>query len=479
MGDQHVKNIARPVRVFALRPEAVAELPPASVLVGASRRRTSAIIASVSAVAVALVIGVITWWSQSDMSPASTLVRHGTGTESLASPAALKPLAPPRLSIVVLPFANLTNNPEQQYFADGITDDLTTDLSRISDIFVIARNTAFTYKDKSVDVTRIGRDLGVRYALEGSIRRSGEMVRVNAQLVDAQTGAHLWAERFDRDLGNFFDLQNEITGRIARALQSQLVIAEARRPVDRPDAQDYILRGRATLTKPISRENYIEAETAFEHALALEPAATEAQIGLARVLVSRALDQMSNSADADIKRAEDLIAPVLRTAPSNPWPHYVKAQTLRARFRYEEAILEYEMVIALDRNFADAYAFLAWCKLVTGFLDEVVSLEERAMRLCPRDPIIASWYYDLGVLHLLQSRTGEAIAWFEKARITDPGRLCAQMAGSCLWSCRQYRTSLRGARRSSEDKQCEFEHSVAQFCAKSTVAARAEDSAAG
>jgi adenylate cyclase len=356
------------------------------------------------------------------LSPASALAPNPSRTESLeANAAVIKPLVAPRLSIVVLPFANLTDDQHQQYFADGITDDLTTDLSRISDIFVIARNTAFTYKGKSVDVTRIGRELGVRYVLEGSIRRSAETVRVNAQLVDAQTGAHLWAERFDRDLGNLLDLQNEITGRIARALQSQLVIAEARRSVDRPDAEDYILRGRAALTKPISRENYAEAETSFEHALALDPAATEAQIGLARVLVARALDQMSNSNDADIKRAEDLIAHLLTIVPNNPWVHHIKAQTLRARFRYEEAILEYEAVIALDRNFADAYAYLAWCKLVTGSLDEVISLEERAIRLSPRDPIIASWYYDLGVLHLLQSRTSEAIAWFEKARITDSG----------------------------------------------------------
>jgi tetratricopeptide (TPR) repeat protein len=254
------------------------------------------------------------------------------------------------------------------------------------------------------------------YCLSGSVRRSAEQVRVNAQLVDAQSGAHLWAERFDRDIGNLFDLQNEITGRIARALQSQLVIAEAGHSIDSPDAQDYILRGRAALTKPISLETYAEAESLFVRALSLDPRAPEAQIGLARVLVYRVLDQLSNSFGADIERADSLITRTLALSPNNAWAHHVKGQVMRAQLRYEEAILEYETAIALDRNFADAYAYLGWCKLVTGALDEVLSLEEQAIRLSPRDPIIATWYFDLGALHLLQSRIDDAIVWLEKAR---------------------------------------------------------------
>jgi TolB-like protein len=151
----------------------------------------------------------------------------------------------PRLSIVVLPFANLSNDPEQQCFTDGITDDLTTDLSRLASMFVISRNTAFTYRNKLIGTKQIGRELGVRYILEGSIRRSGSQVRVNTQLIDAGTDAHLWAERFDRDMGDLFALQNEITGRLANALGVELVAAEAARPPEHPDALDYILRGRA------------------------------------------------------------------------------------------------------------------------------------------------------------------------------------------------------------------------------------------
>jgi TolB-like protein len=150
----------------------------------------------------------------------------------------------PRLSIVVLPFANLSDDREQQYFADGITEDLTTDLSRIAGSFVISRNTAFTYKDKPVDAKQIGRELGVRYVVEGSLQRSGNQVRVNAQLIDAETNAHLWAERFERDTGDLFALQNEITARIAIALNYALAGVEAARTTANPDALDYILRAR-------------------------------------------------------------------------------------------------------------------------------------------------------------------------------------------------------------------------------------------
>jgi adenylate cyclase len=289
LGEKQIKNIARAVRVFALRPEAVAELSRASGPVATSRRRRSALTALFAAVAAALVITIIAGWIWPAMKSLPAMTADSSPSESVAATTAMaEPLVAPRLSILVLPFANLSDDQEQQYFADGITDDLTTDLSRISETFVIARNTAFIFKGKSVDVKRIGRELGVRYVLEGSVRRSAEQVRVSVQLVDAQTGAHIWAERLDRAVGNLFDLQNEITGRIARTLQSQLVIAEAGRSIDNPDAEDYILRGRAALTKPISRETYAEAESLFERALSLDPRASEALIGLARVLVSRA-----------------------------------------------------------------------------------------------------------------------------------------------------------------------------------------------
>jgi TolB-like protein len=163
------------------------------------------------------------------------------------------------LSIVVLPFSNLSSDPDKQYFADGITEDLTTDLSRILDMFVISANTASTYRNKPVDAKQIGHELGVHYVLEGSVERSGNQIRVNAQLIDAKTDTHLWADRFDHEASDLFALQSEITGRIANTLKLEVIAAEADQPAERPDALDYIFRGRDQFFgRPPSRENIRE-----------------------------------------------------------------------------------------------------------------------------------------------------------------------------------------------------------------------------
>ena len=202
--------------------------------------------------------------TNSAASPVGDLPARSVPAVTISEPAT------PRLSIVVLPFVNLSNDPEQQYFADGITGDLITDLSRIPDMLVISRYTAFTYRDKPVDIKQIGRELGVRYALEGEVQRSGTRVRVTAQLIDAETDTHLWAERFDGDPSDLFAWQDEITNRIAVALDLELVDAAASRPSERPYARDYILRGRAVRLKPPSRESRTTAIALFEQALALD-----------------------------------------------------------------------------------------------------------------------------------------------------------------------------------------------------------------
>jgi len=365
MGAQSVKNIPRPVRVFALRLDGAAGVPEANA------------------------------------SPAIS-----------TSP----PVAAPRLSIVVLPFTNLSNDPEQQYFADGITEDLTIDLSRLWDMFVISCTTAFTYRNKSLDTKQIGRELGVRYLLEGSVRRSGHKVRINAQLIDAEIDAHLWAEQFDGDMGDLFALQNEITGRIAVALNIELINREAARPIENPDAFDYVLRGRAASAKPMTRANYAEVVDLFERALALDPRSLEAESRLAIALTARVLDQMTASTAADIARAETLIRRVTATAPLSPLTHFAKGQLLRVQRRYAEAIPEYEAAITLNRNWVNAFGLLAECKLFTGSIDNMIPLMEHAIRLSPRDPSIGIWYFRIGVAHLLQSHIDEAIVWLEKAR---------------------------------------------------------------
>jgi adenylate cyclase len=416
MGGQSVKNIARPVRVYALRPEAVADLPAQSVPLEALRRRPTMLVAMAAGAAAALVIAVIAWW----LWPATRSSPTATVTGAPAAMSTAQPLVAPRLSIVVLPFANLSDDREQQYFADGVTEDLTTDLSRFAQMLVISRNTAFTYKDKPVNAKQVGRELGVRYVLEGSVQRSGKQVRVNAQLIDAETDTHLWAERFDRDTSDLFALQNEITGRIAVALNLALIGAEAARPTANPDALDYIFRGRAARLHPNSRKVLAEAISLFERALALDPQSVEAQSMLAIALADRVTDQMTDSATTDIARAEGLAGQALAASPRSALVHFAKGEVLRAQHRCGEAIPEFETVLAFDRNSAAALHLVGLCKLSTGSMEEVIPLEEQSIRLSPRDPQIAYRYDQIGVVHLLQSRTQEAILWLEKGRSANP-----------------------------------------------------------
>jgi len=337
----------------------------------------------------------------------------------------------PRLSIVVLPFADLSNDHDQQYFADGITEDLTTDLSRISDMLVISRDTAFTYKNKPVNARQMGRELSVRYVLEGSIRRSGDRVRVTAQLIDAETDMHLWAERFDRDIGDLFALQNEITSRLANSLGIELTAAEAARPTERPDALDYILRGRAATLKPNSPESWAEAISMFERALALDPRSVEAESRLAGALVARVQEGISASPAADLARAEELVSRALDANPRFAYAHQVKGRVLQAQNQCDEAAPEFETTLALNRNAIWALQYLAACKLFIGPIEEAIPLLQQAIRLSPREPRIGWQYWQIGNAHLLESHTDEAIDWYERARSSIPaapllhGRLAA------------------------------------------------------
>jgi len=334
-GEQGVKNIALPVRVYALRPEAVAELPATGFPVATPRRRPIIRVAiAAAAVAAVLLIAGSAWWLWPAAKPSS-------GLAVAANTSIAQPLVAPRLSIVALPFANLSSDPDQEYFADGITEDVTTDLSRIANSFVISHNTAFTYRNKSVDTKEIGRELGVRYVLEGSVRRSGNKVRVNAQLIDAETDAHLWAEQFDGDIGELFVLQNEITRRIAIALNLALTSKEAARPTENPDAIDYLLQARAAYWKGNSRDQNAETLRLYERALTLDPRSVEAQSQVANHLAVRAGSLWSDTPAADFQRAEKLVEEALATAPRDFLVHYAKGSVLRWQGRCEEAIPEY------------------------------------------------------------------------------------------------------------------------------------------
>ena len=276
LGPTQLKNIAEPIRVYSLRVGVPAQAKPtktADPVAPAPPKKRLALTPLPAALAALLIlIGGGAWWFLNENRPPAV---------AKASPEA------PRLSIVVLPFANLSGDPAQDYFADGVTENLTTDLSRLHNSFVIARNTAFTFKGKSLDARAIGKDLGVRYVLEGSVQRDANRVRVNAELIDAESGAHLWADRFDEDVVDLFKLEDDVVERLARALQVELVNAEAQRSLhDRPrnpDAVDLTMRGLSLLNQSYSKATRFGARDLFEQALNLDPANADALAGAAYV----------------------------------------------------------------------------------------------------------------------------------------------------------------------------------------------------
>jgi adenylate cyclase len=221
-------------------------------------------------------------------------------------------------------------------------------------------------------------------------------------------------------MSDLFALQNEVTSRIAVALDFELVGAEATRQTEHPDALDYILRGRAARARPPSRDNRTEAIGEFERALALDPRSVEAQSWLAITLMGLVMDNMSDSPAADLARAEALAAQALAASPRNLLAHSVKGQMLRAQNRFDEAIAEYEKLLALNRNYVHAYSHLAQCKIYTGSIDQVAQLAEQAIRLSPRDHLIGIFYQRIGLAHLLQSHIDEAIIWLERACNHNP-----------------------------------------------------------
>jgi adenylate cyclase len=239
-------------------------------------------------------------------------------------------------------------------------------------------------------------------------------------LIDAETDAHLWADRFDSDISDLFTLQNEVTTRIANALPLELIFAEAGRCTEHCDVLDYVFRGRSVYWKPVTADSHAEAIGWYERALAVDPRSTEALSSLATALAGRVLDGRTDTPAADVQRAVEVAKSALAVSPRNPRAHFARGQLLRAQGRYEEAILEYEIAIALNRNWVLVIAALGWCKFLTGSIAEALLRHEQAIRLSPRDPGIGNWYDRIGRIHLLQSRTNEAIGWLEKARGANP-----------------------------------------------------------
>ena len=326
----------------------------------------------------------------------------------------------PRLSIVVLPFIDLSDDRDQRQLANSITDELTTNLSLLPDVRVTSQKTAFTYGSKFVDTKQVGRELGVHYLLEGSVQRSGGQVRVNAQLIDSETDANVWAERFDGEIGNLFVLKDDITRRIVNALNVEMINRAAGRLTEHSDALDYILRGRAANNQPSSPAGFAEQARLFERALSLDPGSVDAMTLLATVHAQRALEAMTDSPATDIARAEELIGKALEVSPLNPRAHFARGMVLRMQGRPEEATFEFEAVLAHNPNSVAALFQLGVSKMWAGSIDEVIPATEKLIYLSPRDPYIANRYMQIGFVHLLQSRTDEATLWLEKARSANP-----------------------------------------------------------
>jgi len=338
--------------------------------------------------------------------------------------------APPRedaerrkLSLLVLPFTNLSGNAEQDYFVDGLIDDLTSELSRLPGSFVIARNTAFTFKGKNVDVKQIGRELNVRYVLEGSVRKGGQRVRVNAQLIDAETGGHLWADRFDREIADLFALQDSITIELARVLGVRLIEAESRRS-DRklsPDAFDLEMQARAAFNRGWSRENFATSNRLFETALELDLNSVSAITSLAAGLAFGVVSLWTETPEVDLKRAEALSTRALMLDPHNAVCHYTAGLVHRMQGRFEEAIDELEAAIRLNPNMHLTYNTLGITKVLAGRCDEAFSHFAEAIRLSPRDPLLFIGYFGIGWAEFMRANDAQAVDMLRKSLALNPG----------------------------------------------------------
>jgi TolB-like protein/class 3 adenylate cyclase/Flp pilus assembly protein TadD len=339
------------------------------------------------------------------------------GQAKSARASASEKSAPPRLSIVVMPFGNIGGDLSHEHFVDGVTESLTTDLSRIRGAYVVARNTAFTYKGKRLDVKTIGRELNVRYVLEGSVQRGGNRMRVNVQLIDAEAGDHLWAERFDKPLTDLFDMQDEIVARLANALNAQLVAAEARRAqkAPTPDSMDLYFQGLAWLNKGPTPDNVAEARSFFDRALAADPDYVDALVGSADADTVASANAFVANPMAAFAAAEAKLTKALSLVPDHAPGHMTLGHVCIYTKRAAQGIAECEHALALDRNLATAHAFIGLGKIFVGRAEETETHVGEAARLSPRDTSAHAWKTFVGVAKLILGSYEQAVAWFRRA----------------------------------------------------------------
>lgn len=348
---------------------------------------------------------------------AYAVVPDGSSAATLGASAAPVQVSAPRLSIVVLPFANIGGDHEQEYFVDGVIESLTTDLSRIRGAFVIGRNTAFAYKGRSPDVRQIGRELNVRYVLEGSVQRNGSRLRINVQLTDAETGKHLWAERFDKPVANLFDMQDEMVSRLANALDAELVEAEAQRAerARHPDAMDLYFQGRACWNKGMTPEFLTQARDFCERALALDAENVEAMVCWAMVVATVAGSFVSDDRARQLAAAETILTRALSIAPRHAGAHLALGAVLMFTNRAAQGIAECERALALDHNLADAHGCIGMAKYFVGRAGETEAHILEALRLSPRDIYAYRRMLFVGIAKAQLGADAEAIDWLRRS----------------------------------------------------------------
>jgi adenylate cyclase len=347
------------------------------------------------------------------MGAALLLVLTGAGNAAWPSEA---------VSIVALPFANLSNDPGQDYFADAVTDDLTTDLSRIDGSLVISRTTAFTYKGKSVDAKQIGHDLAVRYVLEGGVQRTGETVQIDTQLIDAGTGAQVWAGRFDTDPTNLAKTQSAVIARLARTLKLGVSGSAGRQIAaeTNPEARDLMMRGWALFYRPGTPANKEAAKQTFEQALQRDPGSVGARVAVATVLVQYIAFGWSKSPDQDKARAQQLLAEAIARDNGNAQAHRVMGILRRFQNRTDQSQIELEKGLALDRNNIATVSELGWTLIAQGRPEAAIPHFQKAIRLDPRSPFLFLYYTGLGNCQLLLGHADAAVDALQRARAANP-----------------------------------------------------------
>jgi TolB-like protein len=332
--------------------------------------------------------------------------------------------ASPRLSVVVLPFLNISGDTRDDPFVDGITETLTTDLSRCSGVFAISRNTAFAYKGKPIDTRQIGRELGVRYVLEGSVQNTGERMRFNAQLVDAESGAHLWADRFDKPRADLLDMQDEVTARLARGIHIELIAAESRRAVrehpDHFDSVDHTLHGWAAWNQHLSLEAARKARDFFDAALRLDEHNVGALLGFAKAHVWEVNMYTSDDRAGQNRAAEVAVTKALALAPDSADAHLTYGMVLFAMRAPERALREFEFAVSLEASLATAHAYLGLMKVFLGRARETRAHVAEAMRLSPRDPLLFLWHFFIAVADIHLGRMVHALESLRKSVEINP-----------------------------------------------------------